>query len=252
MNVLRSFLNANITLSNFLDSALPTRLREDGNKYFLSVILPMAIQKDIVIYDFGGGSQPCIDRQTKEQHNITLTGLDISAEELNGAPVGNYDHIIVADLCVFEGSEDADLVVGQALLEHVPDTPGTIKAIASTLKPGGRAFIFAPSRNAVFARLNLLLPESVKQKILFSLFPSKAEGHDGFEAYYDHCTPSQIEMLADKNGLEIEKRHLFWISSYFKIFTPAFLIWRLWQGLSYLALGKDGAETFAFVLRKKL
>ena len=111
-------------------------------------------------------------------------------------------------------------------------------------------FIFAPSRNAVFARLNLALPEGLKRRMLFACFPHTSDGHDGFKAYYDHCTPRQIETLATVNGLEVEERHLFWRSYYFAVFTPAFLAWRLWQLLAYIALRENAAETFAYVLRR--
>ncbi len=60
-----------------------------------------------------------------------------------------------------------------------------------------------PSRNAVFARLNMLLNEDLKKSLLWFFFP-QAKGQQGFRAYYSHCTPSQIEELAKQNGLEVE------------------------------------------------
>lgn len=111
-------------------------------------------------------------------------------------------------------------------------------------------FIFAPARNALFARLNLLLPEDFKRRLLFALFPGKAKGHDGFRAYYDKCTPSQIEAMAARHGLVVEQRRIFWISSYFMAFVPAYLAWRAYQGISALFIGDDAAESFIYVFRK--
>lgn len=251
MGIARQFINLNIALSLLIDKALPARLREDGNKFFLREMLPKALKEGATVYDLGGGSQPCISLEDKDQRCLTLVGLDISAQELLAAPEGVYDRTVAADLCTFIGNEDADIVVCQALLEHVPDTSEAMRAIASIVKPGGRAYLFVPSGNAVFARLNILLPESLKRRALFALFPHKALGHDGFNAYYDQCTPSKIEFLAYQNSMEVEECQLFWTSSYFRILTPVFIIWRLWQVLSYPMLGKDSAETFAYVLRKK-
>jgi SAM-dependent methyltransferase len=250
MSLLRSFINANVWLSGAFDRLLPGRLRTDGNKTFIAEYLPRAMMHGFTIYDLGGGSRPCVDLATKRELELTVVGVDISAEELAAAPAGVYDHEIAADLCSFTGNASADSVVCQALLEHVPNGAGAMRAIATTLKPGARAYIFAPSRNAIFARLNLLLPQSLKQKVLFALLPHKAEGHDGFPAYYDRCTPRDLEALAAANGLIVDERRLFWVSSYFFIFTPAYLMWRAIQGILYLLLRENAAETYIYVLRK--
>lgn len=251
MRLARAFIDMNIRISRAIDGLLPSSLRRDGNRTFLSDYAPHAMQRGAVLYDVGGGSQPYVNRSVKQQYDMTVIGLDISATELADAPAGIYDRTIAADLCTYRGEGDADIVICQATMEHVPDGAGAIAAIASILKPGGRAYIFAPSRNALFARLNLLLPQAVKEKILFALFPAKATGHDGFPAFYDKCTPHQIAALAAKNGLLVEQRALFWTSSYFTIFVPAYLLWRAYQGLSYLIKGDNAAETFIFVLMKQ-
>ncbi|SMQ76587.1 2-polyprenyl-6-hydroxyphenyl methylase / 3-demethylubiquinone-9 3-methyltransferase [Sphingopyxis terrae subsp. ummariensis] len=250
MGLARVFIDMNVRLSRAIDGLLPSRLRRDGNRTFLADFAPHALQPGAVLYDVGGGSQPFVNGAAKQQYDMTVIGLDISADEMANAPAGIYDRMIATDLCTYRGDGDADVVMCQATMEHVPDGAGAIAAIASILKPGGRAFIFAPSRNALFARLNLLLPQAVKEKILFALFPAKATGHDGFPAFYDNCTPRQIAALAAKNGLVVEQRVLFWTSSYFTIFVPAYLVWRAYQGLSYLFRGDNAAETFIFVLAK--
>lgn len=247
--IARTAIDANVKLSRALDSILPARVREDGNKTFTSEFLPRAVKIGSTVYDLGGGSRPFVTLEDKKRLGLTVVGLDVDAEELAAAPPGIYDYKIVADLCTFEGSGDADVVICQATLEHVPDTAGAMRALATTVKPGGRIFIFAPCRNALFARLNLALPQRIKKCALYALFPKKAQGHDGFKAYYDRCTPREIEVLAAANGLEIEECRLFWISSYFTVFTPAFLAWRAWQGMSYLVIGENAAETFVYVLK---
>ena len=107
-----------------------------------------------------------------------MVGLDIDGKELSAAPDGLYDRTAAADITKYRGQGDADLVICQALLEHVHDTGRALEAIASILKPGGRALIFVPSRNAVYARLNLLLPENLKRRILFAFFRTCAATTD--------------------------------------------------------------------------
>lgn len=250
MGFISAFAKINIAVSQAIDGLLPAAVRRDGGRTFRETYAPQALEQGPLMYDLGGGSQPYASLKDKAHYGLKVVGLDISAEELALAPTGVYDRTIAADLCSFVGDADADVVICQATLEHVPDGPGAMRAIATILKPGGRAYLFAPSRNALFARLNLLLPEGVKKKILFALFPAKALGHDGFPAFYNGCTPKEIEHSAKINGLVVEKRQLFWISSYFMAFVPAYLMWRAFQGLSFLVRGQNAAETFIYVLRK--
>ncbi|HYD45100.1 MAG TPA: methyltransferase domain-containing protein [Phenylobacterium sp.] len=252
MTLLRTFVSLNVAVSEALDRVLPPALRRDGNVDFRAQALPSVLKPGALIYDLGGGSRPCISAEEKQRHDQRVVGLDISAEELAAAPAGVYDTAIAADLCSFVGPGDGDVAICQATLEHVPDTAGAIRAIASCMAPGGRSALFAPCRNAVFARLNLALPEDFKRRMLFAVFPHKAEGHDGFKAYYNRCTPREIEQLAAANGLVVEQRRLFWVSSYFKAFVPAFLLWRAWQGVSWLVMRDQAAEAFWYILRKPL
>jgi 2-polyprenyl-6-hydroxyphenyl methylase/3-demethylubiquinone-9 3-methyltransferase len=250
--LLRTFIDSQIWLSKKLDTLLPEVYRTDGNSDFINNVAPKYVQHPTLkIYDLGGGSQPFVSLEQKEKYGHTIVGLDIDADELDAAPDGIYDEKIVADLSQYKGTGDADLVICQAALEHVHDNVGAFRAIASVLKPGGKAVLFAPSRNAVFARLNLILPEAWKRKFLFKLFPHKAEGHDGFPAFYDHCTPSEFRKLASRNGLNVEVMRPYYISSYFQIFFPVYALWRLWVIVFKTVAGEAAAETMVFVLKKK-
>ncbi|MER9335528.1 class I SAM-dependent methyltransferase [Mesorhizobium sp. M0293] len=250
VSILRKFVRANVAISEFLDRALPSRLRIDGNRIFATEIAPAWLASDAVVYDLGGGARPFVSLLEKRRLKLFVVGLDLDAEELSKAPRGIYDEEIEADLTSFEGRGDADVVICQATLEHVRDGEGALRGIASCVKPGGVVAIFSPSRNAVFARVNRVLPERLKRRLLFAVYPEKGMGHDGFPAFYDKCLPSDVEAIARRNGLELIERRLFWKSSYFYFFVPAFLAWRIWLGVSALFLGKDAAETYAYVFRR--
>lgn len=250
MSIIRKFIAFNQRLSLAFDRLLPDRLTVDGNGYFQTYVLPPLIQPDERVYDLGGGSRPYLSPDQKAALNIHVTGLDISGEELSAAPAGAYDRQIVGDLCQFVGQGEADLVICQSTLEHLHDVEGALRAISSSLKPGGRVAFFCPCRNALFARFNIVLPEDLKKRLLFFLFPGKATGHDGFKAYYDKCKPSLIEAISRRHGMQIEMRRLFWKSSYFSVFFPAYLGWRLYQAAMWLLVRDDAAETFCYVLIK--
>lgn len=248
--LLLKFIRWNTKWTEALDRRLPLHMQLDGHQEFKKKLLPPLLLPALKVYDLGGGSQPCVSLKTKSDLALAIVGVDISEEELKAAPAGVYDQKVVADLCTYNGPGDGDLVVCQATLEHVRDTAGAMRAIASCLRPGGRAAIFAPCRNAAFARLNLLLPQELKRRLLYTLFPHKSEGHDGFPAFYDRCTPREIEQLGLQNGLVVEQALTYWRTSYFMILVPAYILWRIGQRLACYAIGQQAAESFCFVLRK--
>ena len=236
-------------LSRSFDRLLPIEYQVDGNKDFLDHWIEPYLKYGSVVYDVGGGKHPAIGLGEKRRLALRLVGLDIDQDELAASGSGVYDEKICADIAQYRGQADADLVVCQALLEHVRDSRAAITAIASILKPGGTALIFVPSRNAVFARINLLLPQRLKCKILHTVFPSTIRDQ-GFPAYYDHCTPADFRRLAANNGLAIDVCKVYFRSSYFTFFFPLHFAWRIWMLIFRLLKGEQAAETFSLALRK--
>lgn len=154
-----------------------------------------------------------------------------------------------ADITIFQGQSDADLVICQALLEHVEDVDQALAAIASILKPGGRALISVPSRNALYARLNLLLPESMKKRILHTVYPTTRESQ-GFPSYYDQCTPHDFRRLSKKHNLIVEMESFHYVSSYVKFFFPLYFLWRIWIIVFHALAGNQEVETFCMAWRR--
>jgi 2-polyprenyl-6-hydroxyphenyl methylase/3-demethylubiquinone-9 3-methyltransferase len=248
--LIRKLIEHQVRLSYRFDALLPQSVQIDGNLDFLADLVPRHLTPGSVVCDVGGGKNPTVDRDTKRARQLTTIGIDIDQRELDSAPAGTYDQAICADISQYRGRGDADLVICQALLEHVPNTEGAVAAIATLLKPGGRALLFVPSRNAVFARLNLLVPQEWKRRILHGVFPHMRRDH-GFPAFYHGCTPAQMETMARQCGLEVEERRRYFQSDYFRFCLPLHAIWRLWVLLFRLVAGKQvAAETFSLVLRK--
>ncbi|MCH9646625.1 MAG: class I SAM-dependent methyltransferase [Deltaproteobacteria bacterium] len=242
-------VNSQRWLSRQFDKLLPEKCRVDGNQDFLHSLVPKYLGQGLTLYDVGGGKNPFLSPQRKAALEARVIGIDINPDELGRAPAGSYDQVFVADIAEFQGSGEADLVICQAVLEHVRDVEGAFTGLASLLKPGGLALIFVPSRNALFARLNILLPEKAKKALLSALYPDSRKNR-GFPAFYNSCTPAGFKDLAARNHLHpIEERYYF-ISSYFSFFFPAYLLWRLWVFVFHIFYREQAAETFSFVLRK--
>lgn len=248
-SLLYRFTRSQQSLSRSFDRLLPDEYRIDGNRDFLDHWIEPYLHNGAVLYDIGGGKNPVVGPEAKRRLALRVVGIDIDAQELKASPAGAYDEKICADITQYRGRSDADLVICQALLEHVRDSEAAFQAIASILKPGGTALIFLPSRNAVFARINLLLPEALKRKILYTVFPS-AERDQGFPAYYDRCTPRDFRRLAARSNLAVEVCRPYFRSSYFSFFFPLHFLWRLWILAFRFVAGEQAAETFSLALKK--
>lgn len=251
MNPVRSFIDFNRRCSHGFDAAvIPAKLRLDGNRDFIDNFAKKYLRPGMTVYDVGGGKQPYIDGETKRRLGLKVVGLDIDAGELSRAPSGLYDEVVCADITAFSGPGTADLLVCQALLEHVSDVGAAFRSIASILRPGGKAVIFVPSRNAVFARLNLMLPEAFKRRVLFTIFP-QARVDAGFPSYYDQCTPREFRELIKNNGLREIEFCPYYQSAYFSFFLPAHVLWRCWTLLFRALKGDQAAETFCLAFDKQ-
>ncbi|OGK04740.1 MAG: hypothetical protein A2W80_02130 [Candidatus Riflebacteria bacterium GWC2_50_8] len=247
--MIRAFINSQKWLSRKFDLLLPAKYRRDGNRDYIETVVPKYLAHAVTVYDVGGGKRPFLTTEQKRALSVTVVGVDIDQVELDLAPQGAYDKKICADIARFSGSQDADLILCQALLEHVENVEAAFVSIATILKPGGLALIFVPSRNAVFARLNMLLPQSVKQSILYGIFPEKRK-KQGFPAFYNSCTPAGLKKLAAANGLTIIEERYYFASSYFSFFLPVYVAWRLWVLFFHALVREQAAETFCLVLQK--
>lgn len=224
-------------------------MRRWGYREFLLEILPGSLQPGITILDIGGGKKPAIDAASKKRLALRIFGLDIDANELDKAPEHVYDRKIAADICTANLDVEADLVIALAVLEHVVDSRAAVRSIAKMLKPGGRALIFVPGRNSIYARLNLMLPQTLKRFLLRTIFPGSLK-QQGFYSYYDKCTPKALKNAASECNLLIEEEQIYYQCDYFSFFLP---LQALYRGLTLLlirVLGTEAAETFTLVLSK--
>jgi 2-polyprenyl-6-hydroxyphenyl methylase/3-demethylubiquinone-9 3-methyltransferase len=248
--LLRRATRLQTSLSTAIDQLLPPRYRVYGRQHYRETVVPRYLSRGQTVYDVGGGANPFLAPETKARLGTRVVGLDISASELQRAPEGSYDESRCADISAFRGGGDADVVICQSVLEHVRDVRAAFHSLSSILKPGGRALLFVPNRNSLFARLNRLLPESVKRGILFALYPQK-QLTSGFPAFYDRCTPSDFRAMADECGLVVEKEEHFYMCSYFFGILPAYVLWRIWILAGERLFGAQASSTFCMVLRKQ-
>lgn len=248
---LRKFINFNIKLSDWFDSLfLPKKYCIDGLKDYVTNVVPKYLKQNQNIIDVGGGKRPYIGTEQPRKNDMKITGIDISKKELSLAPKGMYDKVIAKDIGKAINTKDlkADIVICEAVLEHVQDTETAVKNISNMLVKNGIALIFIPCKNAPFARLNILLPQAFKKRLLFILHPNSRYAQ-GFPAYYNNCTPNKMINLFTKNNTKRVEVIKYNQSNYFTVFFPLHVLWRLLQLIKGL-LGLDNCESFTMIAKK--
>ena len=182
MSFVRDFIHWNMRLSDSLDKYLPAQVSIDGNSDFNKNFAPRYLRRRARVIDVGGGKRPFVSVEIKRELELVVIGIDISRDELEKAPAGVYDELIAHDIESFKGSGDADVVLCQAVLEHVRDTEGAFRAIASCLSPVELRVYLCHHVTPSSARLNIALPQRWKERLLFSIFP-KTRSTQGFPKF---------------------------------------------------------------------
>lgn len=248
-NIIKKIIDSQKYISQKFDLLLPKEMTVFANDIFDYDVLPRYLKAGQKVSDIGGGKHPNVSIDQKNNFNLKVVGVDISQEELDQAPDGFYDDAIAADITKFEGSPDNDIIICRALLEHVPDVQKSIENISKMTKQGGHVLIFGPCKNALFSRINMMLPNEFKRKLLHFTFPSKQK-RLGFKAYYDRCTPKEFENIAKQFGLKVKEKHICYNSQYFSIFAPFHILWRLYQLIIYGVKAENLCEAYVLVLVK--
>jgi len=165
---------------------LPARYEHEWGTEFWEFV-NRALEPGMDVLDVGAGRRPTISPDDRPE-GTHYVGFDLSGEELETAPPGSYDELVVADAQTpTSGLADRfDLIVAWQVLEHVRDLPSAAATFLQYLGEGGRFVACLSGRNAVFAVGNRILPGSAGRQVVSRLMRRPIE--TVFPAYYDHCT----------------------------------------------------------------
>ena len=219
--MIRRFIGWQVSLSKRIDRAVFGAMSTDGNTAFIHWV-DRGVAHGSRLADIGGGKSPAFAPAEVRERALEVVGVDIDQDELDSAPVGSYSRVVVGPIEDVRGVSDCDYVIAQSVMEHVFDGRLAASGVASFARPGGTIATFCPCRRAWFARLNLLLPEAIKRRVLFAIFPEKRE-RQGFPAHYSGCTPAEMRDNMSAAGVDCVEVRYFFVSSYFMFFVPLYL-----------------------------
>jgi 2-polyprenyl-6-hydroxyphenyl methylase/3-demethylubiquinone-9 3-methyltransferase len=175
-----------------------------------------AVASAAAVLDVGSGRRPAVP-PTARPKGAHYVGLDISAHELALAPPGSYDETVVANAAqlVPELVGRFDLIISYGVLEHIRDLPPAVRNFHAYLKPPGTFLAWLSGKNAVFAIVNRLVPDSFGRRLVARLM--RRELNTVFTAYYDHCDSKGLH-AAFSGWDEIEIIPLWRGAGYFERF----------------------------------
>jgi SAM-dependent methyltransferase len=223
--------------------------RTNGYHEFHNRVVPELLAPGMRVLDVGGGKFPAISAATRQRLALEIDGLDISREELEQAPAGSYDRLIVGDAANVELGGRYDLIISAAVLEHVRDSGRALANLAGALAAGGQMAHFIPCVNTPFATLNRLLGNRVARWLLHNLDP-EARRLAGFKCYYQNCSPGAVSRICFAAGLKRERLQPYFFSEYTRFVFPIYCL-ELLRQLALQWLGaNEFCESFLIVARK--
>jgi SAM-dependent methyltransferase len=212
-------------------------------------VVPGLLTPGLRVLDVGGGKFPAISTATRQRLGLHVDGLDVSRDELEQAPAGSYDRLIVGDAADVAIAGPYDLILSAAVLEHVRDSRRALANLASALADGGRMAHFIPCVNTLFATVNRLLGNGVARRLLHGLDP-EARRLAGFKCYYRHCSPAAMRRICADNGLERERIQAYFFSEYTRFLLPVYCCELLRQLTLQWLRADQFCESFLIVARK--
>lgn len=165
--------------------------------------LKHALRPDIRVLEVGAGARPLVEPQARPA-GCRYVGLDISPTELERAPGGSYDEVVVRDLVEYDPglARGFDLILSLFAMEHVDSVGRALDNLRAYLTPGGRLLLAISGRFSPFAIANRLLPARVKLPLMERLIGRPEESV--FPAAYDRAWHTALDRTLAQGWAEWE------------------------------------------------
>lgn len=180
------------------DGRLPPRYGTPWHEPFLDRV-GGALVPGARVLDVGSGARPVVG-PSERPPGLHYVGLDISARELERAPPGAYDEVVVADISSPQPTLERrfDLVISWQTLEHVPSMRGALDSQQRALVPGGRMVAMLTGAWSIQALVARLVPDRISRIALARLLG--VDPADKFPTRYDACSLRAVSSLLAAGG----------------------------------------------------
>ena len=188
------------------------------------------LRPGMTVLDVGGGLRPTVLPEARPA-DVHYVGLDLSLDQLRGAPAGSYDELVAADIVQRQPAlEDRfDLIVSFQVLEHVKPLSAAFANMHAYLRPGGSLVVQFSGKFSLFGLANQAVPWSLARWFLRRFTSRRPE--NTFPAHYDRCWHGALTRLLATGWDEVQITPLYTGAGYFR-FHPlalrAYLAYEDW------------------------
>jgi ubiquinone/menaquinone biosynthesis C-methylase UbiE len=176
-----------------------------------------------------------------------LVGLDYDLASLKD----NHSlHIKVKGdvICLPFRDAQFDLVTANMVFEHLREPQAQLKEIFRILKPGGKLVFHTPNVHGYGPVLAKLLPESLKDQLIWYLQRRKPE--DVFPTYYRINAAKDIKHIACETGFELTSLRLIVSTPLFIMVPPLLLLELLLIRFLMSDVGRPFRSNIIAILKK--
>lgn len=238
--LIRKFVDVNRKLSNKLVAFYPRVFGGSSYFYTFEKLINSFSESPTIkeIMEIGGGDRPLNIRK--------VNGLDI-------AKIDNPSNLYKCYYC--QSVEDTipgkyDLIYSMTLLEHVPNNIKSVVNIYDALNTGGKTVHYIPSKFHPYSLLLRLIGPKL-QFLLIRLLRPDAIGVSGYPAFFNYCSPIQMEELFKSTGFKnVEIWPYYRANDYFAFFIPAFILVSIYENVCKFFKFKSAASGFIVVAEK--
>lgn len=250
MNPIRAFIRWNRSVCKRIESCLPQAAASIETQYLNAVEKYMNARGNQVIVDVGGGRSCRFAARRDPSLQNRIVCVDVSGDEMQFNR--DVDEKRVCDIMQdlpFE-AESVDLLVSRSVLEHLEQQDRFLANSYRVLKPGGVCVHLFPSKYALFALINQMLPAKISRWLVNSVFEG-TKGILGFPAIYDKTYDTAFRSALAAAGLSVEEiQNGYYQSSYFSFFVPFFLISAFYE-MCVMRLGIRNLCAYLLVIARK-
>lgn len=250
MTLITRFVRFNKSVSRTIRPYLPQAKTNLHEEYARVVAAYMSFNPGMTVADIGAGKNSHFAKHLDRSAKSRIIAIDVSDDELaeNDTAAEKRVADVTRHLPLAHG--EADIIVSHSVLEHLEDVESFIQKAAGVLLPGGHFISVFPSKYALYALLNRMLPRELSSRLLRLLVPG-SEGVLGFPTYYDNCFPSAMTRVLRRNGFEVvDVRVSYAQTDYFAFLLPLYLLIAAFEML-LMALGwRNLAATVMIVARR--
>lgn len=141
---------------------------------------------NITVLEIGGGANPCLTEAQVKDYHIDFTVMDISATELKKSQK-TYFKKEIGDLSEKPLNQKFDLIFSKMLMEHVQNPESLHTNVLKMLNPDAKVVHFFATKFGLPSMLNLILPDTISDYIVYKLQGRDPHQNGKFKAFYKDC-----------------------------------------------------------------